>query len=109
MAGPHTLTFTDANFSQEVLQSEHPVLVDFWAPWCGPCMRLGPAIDGVATTYAGKIKVGKINIDDNQEMATRYGIASIPALLVFKGGEVVAKMVGLQPEANIAKALDKQL
>jgi len=64
MAGPHTLTFTDANFSQEVLQSEHPVLVDFWAPWCGPCMRLGPAIDGVATTYAGKIKVGKINIDD---------------------------------------------
>ncbi|MCY2962250.1 MAG: thioredoxin [Planctomycetota bacterium] len=109
MAGNSTLTFTDANFPQEVLQSAVPVLVDFWAPWCGPCLRLGPTIDALAAEYAGKVKIGKLNTDENQQMAIQYGISSIPAMLVFKGGEVVNKVVGAHPKDLIAGVLNDSL
>lgn len=87
MASPNVLNVTDSTFDAEVLKSTVPVLVDFWAPWCGPCIQLGPVIDQVADATAGKAKVTKINIDDNQQVAAKYRINSIPALLVFKGGE----------------------
>jgi len=109
MAGGSTKTFTDANFQQEVLDSNIPVLVDFWAPWCGPCMRLGPAIDALATEFEGRIKIGKMNTDENQEKAIEYGISSIPALLVFKGGKVVDKLVGAHPKDKIAGVLNAQV
>lgn len=88
MASPNVLTVTDANFDAEVLKSDKPVLVDFWAPWCGPCIQLGPVIDQIADATVGKTKVAKINIDECQQIAAKYRINSIPALLVFKGGEV---------------------
>ncbi|MFN7769469.1 MAG: thioredoxin [Planctomycetaceae bacterium] len=109
MAGGSTKTFTDANFEQEVLKSDIPVLVDFWAPWCGPCMRLGPTIDALATEFDGQIKIGKMNTDENQDNAIKYGINSIPALLIFKGGEVVDKMVGAHPKDKIAGVLKAQV
>jgi thioredoxin 1 len=109
MAGGSTKTFTDANFEQEVLKSDIPVLVDFWAPWCGPCMRLGPTIDALATEFDGQIKIGKMNTDENQDNAIKYGINSIPALLMFKGGEVVDKMVGAHPKDKIAGVLKAQV
>jgi thioredoxin 1 len=89
MAGDNTLTFDDQAFDRDVLNSEVPVLVDFWAPWCGPCRAMSPTVDAIAAEYAGKIKVGKLNTDENQETAMRYRVASIPTLLLFKGGQVV--------------------
>jgi thioredoxin 1 len=109
MAGGSTKTFTDDNFQQEVLNSDIPVLVDFWAPWCGPCMRLGPTIDALATEFEGQIKIGKMNTDENQAKAIEYGINSIPALLIFKGGQVVDKMVGAHPKDKIAGVLKAQV
>ncbi len=94
MAGPHTLTFTDANFEQEVLKSTVPVLVDFWAEWCMPCRMLSPVLDKVATAHAGKIKLGKLNTDSDRNTAIAYNIQSIPTVLVFKGGKVVNTLVG---------------
>ena len=94
MAGPHTLTFTDANFSQEVLQSEHPVLVDFWAPWCGPCRLISPIIDEIANECAGKARLGKVNVDDCRQLATKFRVTSIPMLLFLKGGEIKDQVVG---------------
>jgi thioredoxin 1 len=88
MANPNVITVTDANFDAEVLKSDKPVLVDFWAPWCGPCIQLGPVIDQVADATAGRAKITKVNVDDNQQVAGRYRINSIPALLVFQGGEL---------------------
>ena len=88
MASSNVLTVTDANFDAEVLKSDKPVLVDFWAPWCGPCVQLGPVIDQVADATAGRAKITKLNVDDNQQVAARYRINSIPALLVFQGGEL---------------------
>ena len=88
MASANVVTVTDENFDTEVLKSSQPVLVDFWAPWCGPCIQLGPVIDQVADATAGKAKVAKVNVDDNQQIAAKYRINSIPALLVFKGGEL---------------------
>jgi thioredoxin 1 len=87
MANANVLTVTDANFDAEVLKSDKPVLVDFWAPWCGPCVQLGPVIDQVADATVGKAKVAKVNVDESAQLAAKYRVNSIPALLVFKGGE----------------------
>ncbi len=109
MAGPHTLEFTDANFESEVLQSDQPVLVDFWAEWCGPCRALGPTIDEIATDYAGKAKIGKLNTDDNQQTASRYNVQSIPTILVLKNGEIVNKFIGVTGKKDLAAAIDSAL
>ena len=102
-----TREFTDDNFSQEVLASDQPVLVDFWAPWCGPCRALGPAIDELAEQLDGSVKVGKLNIDENQQSATDFGVTSIPAVLVFKNGQVVDTIVGVHPKETYQQALEQ--
>ena len=106
MAGLNTLTFTDAEFDQEVLRSDVPVLVDFWAEWCGPCKQMGPTIDVVAGEYAGKVKVGKLDVDANNSTAARYRVQSIPTLLLFKGGLVVEQHVGAIGKSEVQKMLD---
>ena len=103
MAGENTLNFTDGAFDQDVLNSEVPVLVDFWAPWCGPCKAMAPTVDAVATEYAGKVKIGKLNTDDNPGTAMRYQIRGIPTLLLFKGGKVVDQRVGAMPKPESAE------
>ena len=105
MAAENTLTFTDAAFDQEVLNSDTPVLVDFWAPWCGPCRAMAPTVDALATEYAGKIKIGKMNTDENPSTPMRYGIRGIPTLLLFKGGQVVDQKVGAMPKPEVVKML----
>ena len=109
MAGPHTLTFTDASFDQDVLRAEVPVLVDFWAEWCGPCKQMGPTIDLVATDYAGKAKIGKLDVDSNDKTAMRYNIRGIPTLLLFKGGQVVEQRVGAIGKSEVQKMLDSHV
>ncbi|NBC28333.1 MAG: thioredoxin [Bacteroidetes bacterium] len=105
----NTVEFTDNNFSDEVESSSKPVLVDFWAEWCGPCRMVGPVVDEIAGEYDGKAKVGKVNVDNNPNISVKYGIRSIPALLIFKDGEVVDQIVGAVPKAQIKKQLDAQL
>jgi thioredoxin 1 len=100
MAGLGVLEVSDATFDREVLKSEQPVLVDFWAVWCGPCKAIAPIVDGVAAKFAGKLKVAKVNVDENGAAPSRYGIRGIPALLFFKDGKVVDQMVGLNPRAE---------
>ncbi len=100
------LEFTDANFQDEVLNADQPVLVDFWAEWCGPCKMLGPVIDELAGEYEGKAKIGKIDIDNNRDAAVQYGIQSIPSIIIFKNGEVVNKFVGISPKDELAGAID---
>lgn len=100
---------TTSEFDQEVLQSAVPVLVDFWAVWCGPCKMIGPHIDALSTEYAGRAKVLKCNVDDESEIASRYNVMSIPTLLFFKGGKVVDQIVGAAPKAAMAKKLEDLL
>ena len=101
------IEFTDDNFDTEVLKSNLPVLVDFWAEWCGPCKMIAPIVEEIAGDYAGKVKVGKVNVDFNNQVAMQYGIRGIPALLVFKGGVVANQMVGAVPKNNITQILDE--
>lgn len=110
MASANVKEFTSQNWEQEVVNSAEPVLVDFWAPWCGPCRALAPTIDRLADTYAGKIKVGKLNTDDNQDTAVRYGISGIPQVLIFRGGDQPReRVVGLTSERELAKVIDRVL
>lgn len=101
--------FTDANFEETVLKSDKPVLVDFWAEWCGPCRMVGPVVEELANDYEGKAVVGKVNVDQNPEVAAKYGIRSIPTILFIKNGEVVDKSVGAVPKTALAAKLDSQL
>lgn len=103
------LELTDSNFSSEVESSSEPVLVDFWAEWCGPCRMIGPIVEELAGEYEGKAKIGKVNVDVNPEVSVKYGIRSIPALLIFKDGEVVDQIIGAVPKNQIKKQLDAQL
>lgn len=103
------LAVSSSSFDTEVLKSDVPVLVDFWAEWCGPCKAIGPSIEQLAQEYAGRAKVVKVNVDEEGEIAQRYGIMSIPALLVFKNGSVVDQMVGAAPKAQIAQLLQRAL
>jgi thioredoxin 1 len=100
------LEVTEDTFESEVLKSEQPVLVDFWAPWCGPCRRIAPVIDELATENAGSVKVVKLNVDDAQGISQNYGVNSIPTLMIFKDGEVVDRQVGVPPKSRLQQALD---
>lgn len=103
------LQFTDANFQTEVLASNQLSVIDFWAEWCGPCRAIGPVIDELSKEYDGKIKVGKLNVDENPQVSMNYGITSIPAILFVKNGQVVDKLVGAQPKANFVKKIEQHM
>ncbi len=105
----NVLELTNDNFEAEALKSEVPVLVDFWAEWCGPCKMVGPTVAELADDYAGKVKVGKLNVDNAREVASKYGIRSIPTLMIFKGGEVVDTVVGAQPKEALKAFIDKNM
>jgi len=102
------IEITDANF-EEIIGSSQPVLVDFWAEWCGPCKMIGPVVEELAGDYDGKAVIGKVNVDENPNVAAKFGIRSIPTLLVFKGGEIVDKQIGAVPKGVLAQKLDAQL
>ena len=109
MAGMNTLTLTDQNFEQEVLKSDQPVVVDFWAGWCAPCRLVAPTVDAIAEEYLGRAKVGKLNVDENQAVPSRYNVRGIPTLLVFKNGQVQEQIVGVTSKGNIVKLLGRHL
>jgi len=106
MAGQNVIELTDQNFEQEVLKSNVPVLVDFWAEWCMPCRMLAPTIDKIAKDYAGKVKVGKVDTDSNRDVSIKYGINAIPTVILFKNGQVAQKFVGLRQEKDFKEVLD---
>jgi thioredoxin 1 len=109
MASDKVVAFTDANFDREVLQSDVPVLVDFWATWCQPCKAIAPLIDTVAEENAGKIKVGKVNVDENPSSPGKYGVRGIPTLILFKGGAIVDQVVGAVPKSQLDALIEKAL
>ena len=109
MASNAIVEVTDANFDADVLKSDKPVLIDFWATWCGPCRAIAPIVDELATEYLGKVKVGKMDVDRNSATPMRYGVRGIPTLLVFKDGQVKEQIVGYVPKDQIQKALDKHI
>ena len=101
--------FTDANFKSDVLESDKLTVIDFWAEWCGPCRAIGPVIEELSKEYAGKVNVGKVNVDHNPQVSMNYGITSIPAILFIKGGQVVDKLVGAQPKGNFVKKIEAHI
>lgn len=103
------IILNESNFDQEVLNSELPVMVDFWAEWCGPCKVLGPIVDEIAKDYEGKLKVGKVNVDENNALSSRFGIMSIPTLKFFKGGKLVGELIGAAPKATLESEIAKYL
>lgn len=107
MAGANTLEFTDSNFESEVIQSDQPVLVDFWATWCGPCKALAPVVDELANEYQGKAKIGKVDTDSNQGVSIQFSVSAIPTVIVFSKGQIVQKFVGLQSKKSFQAVLDK--
>ena len=109
MAAPHVQTFTDGNFDSDVLKASTPVLVDFWAEWCGPCRALEPTVNALAADYVGKISVGKLNVDDNPDVTMRYMVRGIPTVLLFKGGAIVDQIVGLVDKGTLKQMVDKHL
>jgi thioredoxin len=109
MATENVQTFTDGNFETDVLKAGTPVLVDFWAEWCGPCKRLAPAVDALATEYAGKVTIGKLDVDSNPDTPVKFNVRGIPALLLFKGGRLVDQVVGVTPKEEIKKVIDRHL
>lgn len=109
MASPNIVELADSAFDKEVMESEVPVLVDFWAPWCGPCRALSPVIDEISNDFEGSVKVGKVNVDENPQTTMKFSIRSIPTLIVFKNGEVAEQIVGAVPKSEIEKVLNKAL
>ncbi len=109
IANANTVTFTDATFDADVLNAEVPVLVDFWAKWCGPCRMMAPTVDSIADDYAGRVKVGKLDVDDNNGTAMRYNIRGIPTLLLFKGGKIVDQRVGAVGKTDVQKMIEAHL
>ena len=109
MASDNVQTFTDGDFEETVIKAGVPVLVDFWAEWCGPCKRLAPTVDALAADYAGKVTFGKLNVDDNPNTAFRFQVRGIPTLLLFKGGQVVESVVGVTQKEDLKKVIDKHL
>ena len=107
MSSANIVTITQENFNQEVLQSPQPFLVDFWAEWCGPCKMLSPILDELAQEYEGRVRIGKVNIDEHQELAAQYGIRSIPTLLLFQQGQVAEQLVGLRSKRDLKIAFDR--
>ena len=109
MAGDNTVNFSDATWDKDVLNSDVPVLVDFWAEWCGPCRMMTPTVEAIAVDYAGRVKVGKLNVDENGGTAMRYNVRGIPTLLLFKGGQIVGQKVGVAHKTDLQKMLDPHL
>jgi thioredoxin 1 len=107
MASPNILTLTQDNFEKNVLKSQTPILVDFWAEWCGPCKMIAPVLDELAEEYSGRVNIGKVNVDENQNLAAEYGVRAIPTLLIFQNGQVAEQILGLKSKRDLKASLDK--